>query len=404
MLHSLNPTSQDSIEPAPPASPSEFLAMTPVSGSEGLPNLRITMLGRTITCLTIEAIQAAIDLSYRQQKRIVIANYNINAFNLSFQLPWFHQFLEESEIVHCDGFGIVKALQYLGLDIKNDYRVSYTNLMPALLEQCDRNGWTVFLLGAKAEAVDAAIDKLTTTYPNAKFCGHHGYFNKNSRTSNQEIIKMINAAQPQVLIVGMGMPVQEEWVKQHKEQLQVNAILVGGAVIDRLAGIVADCPECLSKHGLEWVYRFSKEPQRLAARYLLGNPAFALQVLLAKFQQETNSSKKSVWHHPVSLQELLAEASSLDQPQNPKKRIGEYLVELNLITEADLESALEEQLQTGERIGRILANRGLINQNSVDELVEKLHQANKKNNQDYIIGNTVEFLTERIISLEAENA
>jgi N-acetylglucosaminyldiphosphoundecaprenol N-acetyl-beta-D-mannosaminyltransferase len=403
MLHSLNPTSQDSIEQAPPAIPLKPLAMTPVPGSEGLPNLRITMLGRTITCLTIEAIQAAIDLSYRQQKRIVIANYNINAFNLSFQLPWFHQFLEESEIVHCDGFGIVKALQYLGLDIKNDYRVSYTDLMPALLEQCDRNGWTVFLLGTKAEAIDTAIDKLTTTYPNAKFCGHHGYFNKHNRTSNQEIIQTINAAQPQILIVGMGMPIQEEWVKQHKDQLQVNAILVGGAVIDRLAGLIADCPEWLSKHGLEWVYRFSKEPQRLAARYLLGNPAFALQVLLAKFQQGANSSKKSVWHHPVSLQELLSEASSLDQSQNPKKRIGEYLVELNLITETDLESALEEQLQTGERIGRILADRGLINQKSVDELVEKLHQANQKNNQDYILGNTVEFLTERIMSLEAGN-
>ncbi len=362
------------------------------------------MLGRTITCLTIESIQAAIDLSYRQQKRIVIANYNINAFNLSFQLPWFHQFLEESEIVHCDGFGIIKAMQYLKLDIKNDYRVSYTDLMPALLEQCDRNGWGVFLLGTKAETIEAAIENLTATYPNAKFSGHHGYFNRNNRDSNAEIIKTINAAQPQILIVGMGMPIQEEWVKQHRDRLQVNAILVGGAVIDRLAGLVEDCPEWLSKNGLEWVYRFSKEPRRLAARYLLGNPAFALQVLLAKFQQGSNSAKKSVWHHPISLQELLAEAPSLNETPSPKKRIGEYLVELNLITEADLESALEEQLQTGERIGRILADRGLINQKSVDELVDKLHQVNQKSHQDYILGNTVEFLTERIMSLEAGNA
>ncbi len=307
MLHSLNSMPQDRIEP--------LLEATSIAS---IPNLRITMLGRTITCLTIESIQAAIDLSFRQQKRIVIANYNINAFNLSFQLPWFHQFLEESEIVHCDGFGIIKALQYLGLDIKNECRVSYTDLMPALLEQCDRNGWKVFLLGTKAEAIEAAIVNLTASYPNAKFSGHHGYFKKNNRASNEEVIKIINENQPQILVVGMGMPIQEEWVKQHKDNLHVNAILVGGAVIDRLAGLVADCPEWISKHGLEWVYRFSKEPQRLAARYLLGNPAFALQVLLAKFQQGSNSSKKAVWYHPVSLQELLAEASSLDQASNPK--------------------------------------------------------------------------------------
>lgn len=432
-----------------------------------LPNLRITMLGRTITCVTISEILAAIALSYQQKKCIVIANYNIHAFNLSFQLPWFHQFLEESEIVHCDGFGIIKALRYLGLAVEDEYRVSYTDLMPALLEQCNQHAWTVFLLGTKPENIEAAIERLSQTYPKSKFLGHHGYFNKNSRESNEQIIQMINDAHPQILIVGMGMPVQEEWVKYHKDQLQVNAVLVGGAVIDRLAGAVTDCPEYLSKNGLEWVYRLFKEPQRLAARYLVGNPAFALQVLLAKFQQGTQTTKKAVWSHSISLQELLAEALPITKSEIPKKRIGEYLVELNLITEADLESALEEQLQTGQRIGRILADRGLVNQQSITELVEKLNQINQRsiipkkrigeylvelnliteedlalaleeqlqtkerlgkilanrglinqrsidelvsklnyinqnNYQDYILGNTVEFLAESIIRLETE--
>ena len=370
--------------------------------ARSLPNLRITMLGRTITCLTIESIQQAIDLCCQQQKRIVIANYNIHAFNLSFQLPWFHEFLEKSEIVHCDGFGVIKAMRYLGLTVEPDYRVSYTDLMPALLKQCDRNGWTVFLLGTKEEPIEKAIVNLSHAYPHTKFFGHHGYFNKNNREINQQIIQEINATKPQILIVGMGMPVQEEWVKNHQDQLQVNAIFVGGAVIDRFAGLVSDCPEWLSKRGLEWVYRLVKEPQRLAARYLLGNPAFALQILLAKLQQGNLANKKAIWCHPVSLPELLAEASVLDQQAKEKKRIGEYLVQLKLISETDLEEALNEQLQTGEKLGRILVNRGLINPKSVDELVEKLHEANQKNRQDHVLGDTIEFLSERIISLEAE--
>lgn len=370
--------------------------------ARSLPNLRITMLGRTITCLTIESIQQAIDLCCQQQKRIVIANYNIHAFNLSFQLPWFHEFLEKSEIVHCDGFGVIKAMRYLGLTVEPDYRVSYTDLMPALLKQCDRNGWTVFLLGTKEEPIEKAIVNLSHAYPHTKFFGHHGYFNKNNREINQQIIQEINATKPQILIVGMGMPVQEEWVKNHQDQLQVNAIFVGGAVIDRFAGLVSDCPEWLSKRGLEWVYRLVKEPQRLAARYLLGNPAFALQILLAKLQQGNLANKKAIWCHPVSLPELLAEASVLDQQAKEKKRIGEYLVQLKLISETDLEEALSEQLQTGEKLGRILVNRGLINPKSVDELVEKLHEANQKNRQDHVLGDTIEFLSERIISLEAE--
>ena len=181
----------------------------------------------------------------------------------------------------------------------------------------------------------------------------------------------------------------------------MNAIFVGGAVIDRFAGLVSDCPEWLSKRGFEWVYRFLKEPKRLAARYLLGNPAFALQILLAKLQQGNLANKKAVWCHPVSLPELLAEASLLDRQTKEKKRIGEYLVELNLISETDLEEALNEQLQTGEKLGRILVNRGLLNPKSVDELVGKLHEANQKNHQDHVLGNTIELLAERIISLEA---
>lgn len=367
-----------------------------------LPNLRITMLGRTITCLTIESIQQAIDLCFHQQKRIVIANYNIHAFNLSFQLPWFHEFLEESEIVHCDGFGVIKAMRYLGLTVEPHYRVSYTDLMPALLKQCDRNGWTVFLLGTKEEAIEKAIVNLSQAYPHTKFFGHHGYFNKNNREINQQIIQEINETKPQILIIGMGMPVQEEWVKNYQDQLQVNAIFVGGAVIDRFAGLVSDCPEWLSKRGLEWVYRFLKEPRRLAARYLLGNPAFALQILLAKLQQGNLANKKAIWCHPVSLPELLAEASLLDQQTKEKERIGEYLVQLKLISETDLEEALNEQLQTGKKLGRILVNRGLINSKSVDELVEKFHEANQKNRQDHVLGNTIEFLAERIISLEVD--
>jgi N-acetylglucosaminyldiphosphoundecaprenol N-acetyl-beta-D-mannosaminyltransferase len=58
--------------------------------------------------------------------------------------------------------------------------------------------------------------------------------------------------------------------------------MAGGAVIDRLAGVVPDCPELLSNLSLEWLYRLCREPRRLSLRYLLGNPAFVLQVALAK--------------------------------------------------------------------------------------------------------------------------
>ncbi len=369
------------------------------------PNLNIHLLGRKITCLTIDAIQEAIALSCRRNQQITVANYNVHAFNLSLQLPWFHSFLEQSEITHCDGLGIIKALQFLELEITHKYRVSYTELMPALLKQCDENGWSVFLLGTKPEYIEGAIQNLEQEYPNAKFSGHHGYFSITDQAENDLIIEQINTVQPNILIVGMGMPLQEAWVQLYRDRLKTNAILVGGAVIDRLAGEVVDCPAWISNLGLEWFYRFVREPLRLAARYLIGNPAFLLQIVLAKFQRITARNSQSVWCRPVSIEELLAESPFLEQMATPKKRIGEYLVDLGLIAARDMELALDEQLQTGERLGSILVNRGLINQATVDELVEKLIVANRRltDKNPYILGNTVDFLAQQLVTLESQS-
>jgi N-acetylglucosaminyldiphosphoundecaprenol N-acetyl-beta-D-mannosaminyltransferase len=369
------------------------------------PSLNIHLLGRKITCLTIEAIQEAIALSCKRQQQITVANYNVHAFNLSLQLPWFHSFLDQSEITHCDGIGIIKALQFLGLDVPSQYRVSYTELMPELLAQCDRQGWSVFLLGTKATHIEAAIQNLEQDYPNATFAGHHGYFSITDQAENDLIIEQINTIRPNILIVGMGMPVQESWVQLYRDRLKTNAILVGGAVIDRLAGVVTDCPAWISRLGLEWLYRFVREPKRLAARYLIGNPAFLFQIALAKFQRLTARNSQSVWCRPISIEELLAESPYLDRMPIQKKRIGEYLVDLGLIGAQDMELALDEQLHTGERLGTILANRKLINQQTVDELVEKLIQVNRRmteENQPYVLGNTVDFLTEQLVTLEAQ--
>jgi N-acetylglucosaminyldiphosphoundecaprenol N-acetyl-beta-D-mannosaminyltransferase len=368
------------------------------------PNLNIYLLGRKITCLTIDAIQEAIALSCQRNQQITVANYNVHAFNLSLQLPWFHSFLEESEITHCDGFGIIKALQFLGLEITNQYRVSYTELMPALLKQCNQNGWSVFLLGTKPEHIEGAIQNLEKEYPNAKFAGHHGYFSITDQAANDLIIEQINTLQPNILIVGMGMPLQEAWVQLYRDRLQTNAILVGGAVIDRLAGEVVDCPVWISSLGLEWCYRLVREPLRLAARYLIGNPAFLFQIALAKFQRITARNSQSVWCRPISIEELLSDSPSLEQMQTPKKRIGQYLVDLGLIAERDMELALDEQLQTGERLGSILVNRGLINQTTVDELVERLIVANRRltDEHPHILGNTIDFLAEQLVILEAQ--
>jgi N-acetylglucosaminyldiphosphoundecaprenol N-acetyl-beta-D-mannosaminyltransferase len=246
------------------------------------PILNVNLLGRQVTFITVSDIVDTIDTACVKKKKIVIANYNVHSFNLSMQIPWFYSFLQNSEIAHCDSVGILKATEWMGLKLPLQYRASYTLLMPKLLEHCNQQEFSIFLLGAKPEHSDTAIERLQAQYPKMVIKGHHGYFDRQDPYQNNEVVQKINQANPNILIVGMGMPIQENWIYMNRERINTNVIMAGGAAIDRLAGVVPDCPAFLSNIGLEWLYRLCREPKRLATRYLIGNLAFILHIILAK--------------------------------------------------------------------------------------------------------------------------
>ena len=247
-----------------------------------LPNLRVELLGRQITLMTEKAIINTIHSACIENKKLTIACYNVHSFNLSMQLPWFYEFQQSAEIALCDGFGVLKALQYMGIKLPIQYRVSGTDLVPELIEYCDRHNLSVFLLGTKPPYLQEAITNIKTKYPQLQIAGHHGYFDQTSFQENQAIVERINQVKPNILIVGLGMPLQEQWILEHRSALNVNVLIPCGAVIDRLAGVVVECPRWLSSVGLEWLHRLMHEPRRLGGRYLLGNPAFIFHIALAK--------------------------------------------------------------------------------------------------------------------------
>lgn len=328
-----------------------------------LPNRNVHLLGRRMTLMTVPAIVDAIRSAIAHNRQLTIGHYNVHGFNLSMQLPWFHNFLQTADITHCDGMGLIKALSFLGMDLPREYGVSHTLLMPTLLDECERQGLKMFLLGAQPQSLSAALQTLREQYPNASFSGHHGYFPRYNLQANAGVVEAINAAQPDILLVCMGMPIQEEWVLHHREQLNVKAVLMGGAIIDRLAGQVANCPSLLSNIGLEWTYRLLREPRRLGARYLLGNPAFVCQILLAKLLGLHNSLEMD----HASLEAAVQTFAAASRP--PQKRLGEYLVEAGLLTPQHIRQALVEQRHSGLRLGEILVSQGSVQEATVDFLV-----------------------------------
>lgn len=96
-----------------------------------------------------------------------------------------------------------------------------------------------------------------------------------SDEDNKAIIDAINAANPDLLWIGMTAPKQEKWTYSHWNELNIHChVGTIGAVFDFFAGTVERAPIWWQEHGLEWLYRLIKEPKRMWRRYIIGNSLF----------------------------------------------------------------------------------------------------------------------------------
>ena len=94
-----------------------------------------------------------------------------------------------------------------------------------------------------------------------------------------------------LIVLGMGMPKQERLALKIKDMLSDNDVLIvnGGAIIDRISGVVERAPSWMAENGLEWLYRLCKEPGRLFRRYVIGNPMFLLRVFISSIVSRTET-------------------------------------------------------------------------------------------------------------------
>ncbi len=246
------------------------------------PMERLDILGVGIHNVTLKEVVGFICQSARSRQKRIVANANIHALNLAYQLGWFRDFLNQCDLVFCDGFGVKWAAKILyGKSLQ---RFTPPDWMPLLAREFSRQNLTMYFLGAKPGVAGKAAQALQANAPGLRVVGcHHGYFDSSPHSREQEaIIAEINRLAPHLLVLGMGMPAQEAWLRDHWQQLQADVALPAGAMFDYLAGEVRRAPRWMTDHGLEWLGRLLIEPQRLWKRYLIGNPLFAWRVIRQK--------------------------------------------------------------------------------------------------------------------------
>jgi N-acetylglucosaminyldiphosphoundecaprenol N-acetyl-beta-D-mannosaminyltransferase len=153
-----------------------------------------------------------------------------------------------------------------------------TDFVPMLFHETAGRGHSYFMLGSDAETIPVAADYAQQTFPGWTLAGyHHGYLNDEQTIT--AAIEQINAVRPDVLLVGMGNPVQERWILRNLPRLNVSACLGIGGLFDYWAGNVRRAPQWIRRFGHEWIWRLYQQPALKAKRYLIGNPLFLSRVL-----------------------------------------------------------------------------------------------------------------------------
>lgn len=231
---------------------------------------KYSLLNVWLNTLTMGDIQELITRHIRNGHKFVLANQNLHGVYIANSDAKAREFFASADYTHIDGTSLVFLGKIAGLPFRNEHRCGYMDLFPYLLPGIIANGWRVFYLGSKPEVLELALARLHASHPNLQIAGHHGFFNKSpGHPDNERVITRINEFRPDILFVGMGMPIQEHWIHDHLDAIDAHAILHCGGLMDYIAGEIITPPRWLGPIGLEWLFRLCTEPRRLWRRYLL---------------------------------------------------------------------------------------------------------------------------------------
>ena len=242
------------------------------------------ILGIKINKINMEEALNSIFSIVKEGKKAMVVTPNAEMIMRARKNKELKSILNKAELSLADGAGVLIASKLFNIDIKE--RVSGFDLLTEILSY-DKfpNKFSVYFLGAEPGVVDKMVENLHDSSKslannkhiakNLEIAGyHHGYLNSNLK---KELIKDINEKEPDILFVGMGAPLQEKFLKENIDKLNINVGVTVGGSFDVLAGNLKRAPKFVQKVGLEWFYRLLQEPKRIKRTLLL--PQFAIIAL-----------------------------------------------------------------------------------------------------------------------------
>ena len=257
----------------------------------------------------LDILGSKAELASLPEGKLLINTINAHSYNTARKDKLFAEALMNGDVLIPDGVSIVKACRWIKAKSQPKERIAGWDLFSFEMDKLERESEkcdmlnvklgennsthntqhstlkkTVMFMGSSQRVLDLIVKRAAEVYPHLKVVTYSPpYKPEFSDEDNMAIIDAINAANPDLLWIGMTAPKQEKWIYSHWEELDIHChVGTIGAVFDFFAGTEERAPMWWQRHGLEWLYRLLKEPKRMWRRYNIGNALFLWNMLKEK--------------------------------------------------------------------------------------------------------------------------
>ena len=168
----------------------------------------------------------------------------------------FRNIINEASFSTIDGSGIIKLMQMTGHNISLEQRMTGVELTEILLEQAVlHNHKVLFCLYSKGlSKPDEFFIKIKEKYPALDF----------QVADEKSALEKATIFAPAIILTGFGAPQQDIWIWENIHKVPSVKIAVGvGGTFDFIAGRIKRAPKVMRSFGLEWLWRFLRQPWRL---------------------------------------------------------------------------------------------------------------------------------------------
>ena len=233
----------------------------------------IEILGSRVDDATYADLIEHVDAFVESGEPHHIITVNVEMLVTAHDDPAFAAVLQGGALNVADSVGLMLAARLLRRPLRE--RVTGSDGIHRLAAHSARKGYRLYLLGAAPGVAELAAQNLRAANPGLEVAGTHA--GSPSAAEEDDIIRRIRAAKPDLLLVAYGVPAEEKWIARNRLRLGVPVMMGVGGAFDFAAGVTKRAPGWMRRLGLEWLFRLISEPWRW--RRQLALPRFVALVL-----------------------------------------------------------------------------------------------------------------------------